>query len=305
MHTMNTTGVSFLVPVYNKEKYLPKVLESIYSQRGNFEKEYIFVDDGSTDKSLEILRNITSNWENVIIFSQENKGSAAATNKCISLARHPYLKFVDADDLLTVDGTRVLLDALIKNENCCLSYGNVSWYSNEDQINLTETHGSGKISITKHPLKSALRTSLFNPSQFLARRESVRYVGGCDEAVVHSQEYSLTLRLAKLSSFLHVNQIVTLRPESVPDSLGSNQARQLKRVTLACANFLKDNPDIEKTMRRFACRRAATRAWHFARRHHDAGLTSRWFRLYLQGLLPATTQSAFIVKCAEVFDLET
>ena len=90
------TGVSFIIPVYNKAKHLPSVIQQIKLQQGNFPKQYVFLDDGSTDGSLDIVRSKTAGWENVIIKTQPNSGSAAATNAAIKLAKQPYLKFVDA-----------------------------------------------------------------------------------------------------------------------------------------------------------------------------------------------------------------
>ena len=55
------TKISFICPVFNKEKYLPKVLESIKNQVGDFKKEYIFINDGSTDNSLKLLKEGTKN----------------------------------------------------------------------------------------------------------------------------------------------------------------------------------------------------------------------------------------------------
>ena len=50
------SSVSFVVPVFNKTSYLKYVVNSISSQKGDFDKEYIFIDDGSTDDSLKILK---------------------------------------------------------------------------------------------------------------------------------------------------------------------------------------------------------------------------------------------------------
>ena len=49
-------SVSFVIPVYNKARYLKFVLNSLANQNGEFDREFIFINDGSTDGSLEILR---------------------------------------------------------------------------------------------------------------------------------------------------------------------------------------------------------------------------------------------------------
>ena len=86
----NLPGVSFLVPVYNKAPHLPAVLRQIARQTGDYPRQYVFVDDGSTDGSLEIVRELTADWDNTVIHGQSNKGSAGATNASISLADQPY-----------------------------------------------------------------------------------------------------------------------------------------------------------------------------------------------------------------------
>ncbi|MEL0021826.1 MAG: glycosyltransferase, partial [Rickettsiales bacterium] len=72
-------GVSFLVPVFNKAPHLPAVLRQIARQTGDFPRQFVFVDDESTDGSLEIVRALTADWENTVIETQTNKGSAGAT----------------------------------------------------------------------------------------------------------------------------------------------------------------------------------------------------------------------------------
>ena len=73
------TKISFVCPIFNKKKYLKIVLSSIKKQVGSFEKEYIFIDDGSTDGSLEYLKKKIQKWKNTKILSQKNRGPEIAT----------------------------------------------------------------------------------------------------------------------------------------------------------------------------------------------------------------------------------
>ena len=117
------TSVSFVIPVFNKEKYLRFVLDSLKNQKGTFQREFIFVNDGSTDNSLLLLRSQTKNWKNTKIINQKNKGSASATNVGIKLAKNKYIKFLDADDLILYDATDSLLKIIERSEQINLVYG--------------------------------------------------------------------------------------------------------------------------------------------------------------------------------------
>jgi len=72
---MNKNGISFLVTIYNKEKYIPAMLNSLKSQKGNFHREYVIVDDGSQDNSLAVTKRITEKWKNTKIITKKKYGS--------------------------------------------------------------------------------------------------------------------------------------------------------------------------------------------------------------------------------------
>ena len=94
--------VSVIIPVYNVENYLEECLESIVNQSLK-EIEIICIDDGSTDNSLEILNKYASKYDNLKVFSQENKGAGATRNFGISIAQGEYTYFMDADDILELN----------------------------------------------------------------------------------------------------------------------------------------------------------------------------------------------------------
>lgn len=86
--------VSIIIPVYNCEQYLERCLDSVFNQTyDNY--EVICVDDGSSDKSAEIIKKYNASY-----FYQENAGQAAARNKGIELAKGQWLCFVDGDDAI-------------------------------------------------------------------------------------------------------------------------------------------------------------------------------------------------------------
>lgn len=96
--------LSIIIPVYNMEKYLEQCINSISEQFQSDNVEYLFVNDGSTDSSLDILKKFKDqyiNQINITIVNQENAGVGAARNAGIKNAKGEYLGFLDPDDLLS------------------------------------------------------------------------------------------------------------------------------------------------------------------------------------------------------------
>ena len=91
--------ISVIIPVYNVEKYLSQSLDSVMSQSLS-DIEIICVNDGSTDRSGDILEEYRLEDERIIVFSQENKGAGASRNFAIGQAKGEYVYFMDADDYL-------------------------------------------------------------------------------------------------------------------------------------------------------------------------------------------------------------
>lgn len=94
--------VSVIIPVYNVEKYLKQCLDSVVNQTLE-DIEIILVDDGSTDKSLDISKEYAQKDNRIKIIQQQNKGAAAARNAGLSTAQGDYLYFMDSDDFVNID----------------------------------------------------------------------------------------------------------------------------------------------------------------------------------------------------------
>jgi len=106
--------VSIIVPVYNKEEYLRRCLESIINQTYQ-NIEIILVDDGSTDGSGEICRRYAGSDPKIRIITQVNQGLSAARNTGLDHMKGGYVVFVDADDYISLSLVEILLDQLTEN----------------------------------------------------------------------------------------------------------------------------------------------------------------------------------------------
>lgn len=99
---MTLSAVSFLVPCKNESKFLPEMCESLLmNSDGNW--EVIFVDDHSTDGTLQVLEEISKQEPRIKFFENPGWGKIDALNKAYTVASEPIIKLIDADDLVSQD----------------------------------------------------------------------------------------------------------------------------------------------------------------------------------------------------------
>jgi glycosyltransferase involved in cell wall biosynthesis len=100
--------LSLVVPVYNSEKYLERCIKSIVNQKTKFKYEIIFINDGSTDGSEEILNKYRL-MDNIKLLNQKNTGISGARNKGLTIAEGKYIGFIDNDDYVSHEYVEKLL----------------------------------------------------------------------------------------------------------------------------------------------------------------------------------------------------
>ena len=106
--------ISIIIPVYNREQYLSQCIESVLIQ--DVIKELIIVDDGSTDDSINIIKEYSERYQEILYFQQENGGISKARNRGISEAQGMFLYFLDSDDCLIDGSLKKMLEAALSND---------------------------------------------------------------------------------------------------------------------------------------------------------------------------------------------
>ena len=107
--------VSIIVPVYNAEKTIRRCIDSILNQEYT-DFELIAADDGSKDSSGAILDEYAARDGRVRVLHKENSGVSDTRNQAIALATGTYLQFLDSDDWITPDATRLLVRTAEENQ---------------------------------------------------------------------------------------------------------------------------------------------------------------------------------------------
>ncbi len=108
------TLLSVVIPAYNVEHFITESLMSALSQPRANEIELIVIDDGSTDRTLERIRDVQRDprGRNIRVIHQENRGVSAARNRAIAEANSPYIGFLDSDDVWSADFTAKVMPLL-------------------------------------------------------------------------------------------------------------------------------------------------------------------------------------------------
>ncbi len=113
---MNSIKVSVIVPVYNVENYLEDCIESVILQKNLEQIELILIDDGSTDRSTEIIKKYVEEYTNIHGYYQSNSGQSAARNNGLQYAQGEYIYFLDSDDMIDENAIDYLYNLAVKDD---------------------------------------------------------------------------------------------------------------------------------------------------------------------------------------------
>lgn len=125
--------VSVVIPVYNVEEFLNECLNSISNQTLK-DIEIICVNDGSTDKSLDILNYYAENDNRFTVISQDNGGHAVATNRGMKLAKGEYLYLMDSDDILELTALEETYNYAKEKDVDFVLFQSLNYVMDEDRI---------------------------------------------------------------------------------------------------------------------------------------------------------------------------
>lgn len=142
-----TPKVSVIIPVYNVEEYLRECLDSVVNQTLK-EIEIICVDDGSTDNSLEILKEYAKKDNRITVITQQNLHAGVARNAGLAVAKGEYVHFLDSDDWIEIDLYNYSYEKLIKSK------ADIFMFSYNKYDNITKTK------LSKYPYKN-MKSPLF------------------------------------------------------------------------------------------------------------------------------------------------
>lgn len=155
----NSDLISIIIPFLNQEMYLKRCVDSVLKQSYS-NLQIILIDDGSTDKSIEISDDYAKTDSRVMVYHQENKGLSGARNKGIELSKGKYISFIDSDDFVAEDYVLHLYENLIQN-NADISIIEAKAFYNEKYVEPKNDAISLMVLDSKKALKELLCSDFY------------------------------------------------------------------------------------------------------------------------------------------------
>lgn len=291
--------ISYVCPIYNKIDYLPKVLKSIYNQKGNFEREFIFVNDGSTDNSLEFLREYTKNKKNTKIFSQKNKGPAFATQKGIKHSSGNYIKLVGGDDIMSPDCTETLLKVIKKTSSVGI-FSKYKEFSNFKDIKFKKNSIRKVVTIDK-PIKKTLQSNYSGTTPNLYCNKAIKKSGGCYENLF-VEDFSLVLRLSLHGSFSFIDNVTSYGPAHDKNRIMLGKKNQLLHdYNAAIYFFLDEFPKLNHELKSIACIKCLGRSEKWIRRELKKSFINEMNFLRIKYYMTKSNEREYIKRACKIF----
>jgi glycosyltransferase involved in cell wall biosynthesis len=197
--------VSVVIPLYNKEPYISQTLQSVMNQTYS-NLECIIVDDGSTDKSVEITKKfISDNKLSWTLISQVNSGQTKARNLGIKQALGEYIAFLDSDDLWPPDKLELQVREIERSPNTVLVLSAYAIFKNASSVPR----------IVRHKNVSKMNAQWLDMRGFgggleslgLMKRTALDQIGLFDENLSTSSGLDLSMRLEKVGKIVLLKQL--------------------------------------------------------------------------------------------------
>lgn len=189
--------ITVVTPSYNQGQYIKRTIESVLSQDVE-DLEYIVMDGGSTDETVDILK---SYGDRIIWISEKDKGQTDAVNKGIRAASGEIIGWLNSDDIYYPGAINKVLEVFEKNPDVNVVYGN-AYHIKEDDSFIEEYY-------TEDFDYERLKDICFicQPSLFF-RKSVVDKYGYLDDKLQYCMDYDYWLRLGKGEKFYRLNELI-------------------------------------------------------------------------------------------------
>jgi len=217
-------NISVIIPTYNREDFLKKAIDSVLAQTYK-DFELIIIDDGSTDKTKQL---VDSYEQGIRYVYQDNKGPSGARNKGIRESNAEFIVFLDSDDWFDKEKLGCQFRAMQEKPDYLISHTEEIWYQSGNLLNHKNKHKKfGGLIFDK-----CLSICSVGMSTVMIKKEFFDKVGVFDEHMPCCEDYDLWLRASVKLPFLFIDKPLTLKKGGRPDQVSSIFARGMDKFRI-------------------------------------------------------------------------
>jgi len=192
--------ISAIIPTFNRCEHISNAIKSIQNQTYQVD-EIIVIDDGSTDKTREYLKD-----ENIRYIYQENSGVSIARNRGIQEAKNEWITFLDSDDIWEENKIEAHFKMHQNKPTLFASYTDEQWINNGKVIKI-KTHQKKE----EPSFLNSLRLCKIGASTFFCHKSIFSDIGYFDEALTVCEDYDLWLRILKEYEIKLIDEKLTIK----------------------------------------------------------------------------------------------
>ena len=198
---------SVVIPLYNKEKYIRRTLQSVLSQSYPF-FEIIVVDDGSSDGSVAIVKSLKD--DRIRLVEQSNAGVSAARNRGVQEANEQYVAFLDADDYWHVEYLHKVAELIRGYPEAGMYAARYAEVNNQmvRPFNLRVEEGFHQGYIDYFELYAKTFLSPICTSAVIVRKNVFMYSGGFPSGIRAGEDIMLWIKIATHEKIAYLNEVL-------------------------------------------------------------------------------------------------
>jgi glycosyltransferase involved in cell wall biosynthesis len=267
------TLVSIVTPSFNQAAFLGQAMRSVLEQDYGA-IEYIVVDGGSTDGSVEIIRQHADHlawWT-----SEPDAGQAEAINKGLERARGDVLAWLNSDDFYLPQAVSAAVRALEAHPSAVLVYGNIQAVDEHNRVINSLRYGSSS-------LESLLCFQIIGQPAVFMRRSAFEAAGGLDIRLHFLLDHQLWIKMARHGLLQHVDETWAAARHHA-GAKNRSGAGQFGREAFQILDWVSQDPDLAAALRPIASRARASAHRVDARYLLDGGQPSAALSAWMRAL---------------------
>jgi glycosyltransferase involved in cell wall biosynthesis len=241
---MKNPFFSVIIPTFNRCVFLKQAIESVLMQTEP-DFELIVIDDGSTDNTAILVKNIAD--KRLVYIHQPHQGVSSARNLGISLAKAKFIAFLDSDDCFKPEKLKIAREYINRFPDINIFHTEEIWYRNQKLLNQKKIHQKPD----GYVFDNALQLCCIGMSTSVVKKDLFKQIGCFDENMPACEDYDLWLRACATYPVKLIPEVLTIKHGGHADQL-SRQYPAMDTLRIYAINKLFKNSLLTASQRKSA-----------------------------------------------------